>query len=306
MDIFQFQGLFLILAATTGYFLNNAESRKVSAFINVWINLPVLFFVTFLQNGFQVIEIKIFLAAIAYSIIMLVLALIITRNYEPSVRGSIIINSLFMNTINLPISILLAFGYAYSLSVAFAAYMTILRLPILMFIENYLSRSKIKEVKVSGKRRINISRYLPIIAFLVGGGLHYAIPDVNSFLTSNLVNSINLFIILIILYEFGYQLRGIVKDVTFTQLKGYFSPFVVISTSRLILSPILIYIVLLVLGITSRQAIGQIMVTGLMSPAITNVVWSRLYEFDIRIVVLSTLILTPICAVVAITFLLLY
>ncbi|QGA69093.1 hypothetical protein [Sulfolobus sp. E11-6] len=298
MDIFQLQGLFLLLSAILGYFLHNKLSVKIVSFVNNYINLPTIFFITYLQRGFEVSDAKIFLASVLYNFLMLAIVLYLTRDISPFVRGAVLINSIFMNTINLPFSILLVFRGNYEISATVAVAMATLRLPIAMIVFTYLNKGK---SLVPNGLMTNLSRYLPVIAFLVGSGLHYVI---GSILSENDVNTINLILILIVLYEFGYQIKRVIGEMKIENVIS--KPYIIIYISRLAISPILIFFILLVLGLTSKAIIEQVMVTGMMAPAITNVIWARIYGFDVETTVRSTLILTPIAVIVVIIFLLLY
>jgi len=303
VDIFQLQGLFLVLSAILGYFLHNRLSVRIVSFVNNWINLPLIFLVTYLQRGFEVSDAKIFLTSVIYNFLIFAIVLYLTREIEPFSRGSVLINSIFMNTINLPFSILLAFRGNYEISATVAVAMATLRLPIVMIIFTYLNKgiSVIHNTTNNSIIRTNLSRYLPVITFLIGGSLHYVVGSV---INVDIVNTINLILILIVLYEFGYQIRRVIGEMRIKDVTS--KPYMIIYISRILISRILIFLILISLGITSKIIIEQVMVTAIMAPAITNVVWARVYGFGTEIIVKSTLILTPISTIITIIFFILY
>jgi len=309
VDIFQFQGLFLLASAIIGYFLHNRLSIRIVTFINTWLNLPLIFLVTYLTRGFEISDVQIFLTSLIYNLSMLFIVLYLTRGIDSFARGSIIINSIFMNTINLPFSLLLVFRGTYDIAATFAVSATIMRLPITIITYSYLSRgnksNRVNNVSVNTNRSLTqLSRYLPVITFLIGGAMHYVIPNINSILNENVVNTINLVLIIVVLYEFGYQIRRVAGEITIKDITS--KPYIIIYVSRLLISPVIIFSTLLALGAFSRRIIEQVMVTAMMAPAITNVVWAKVYGFDTKIVVKSTIVLTPIATLLAIVFLIFY
>ena len=295
------QGVLFLLAGGLGFFLSRSRTpgrfANAVGFLNVWIALPGLFFVSYVTRGVVSEDVGVVAFGAVFTLAIVCLLLFASRGMTAAVRGTVVLNSAFVNAINLPFPILQVMMGTYTYAATFAATTNGIQIMAAKILQQHLGTGS------EGGARAVVTRAAPLIA--LGGGvlLHYAVwPAAPS---GDLVEGADLIenaLIAAIFLHFGAAL-----SMSLVGSGGAFAlgsrPFLATALSRCALGPVLALFLAIPLGVGSTAYLQMVFVAA-MPPAIINTLISRVYGFVADSSAKWTTVLTPINTVEAVVLLL--
>ena len=294
------QAVLFLLAGGLGFFLSFGRSpgrfAEAVSFLNVWIALPGLFFVIYVTRGIVSEDIGIVTFSVVFTLVIVWLLLIASRGMSGPVRGAVVLNSAFVNAINLPFPILQVMMGTYTYAATFAATTSAIQVVVARLLQQHLGTGS------GGGARASFARAAPLIALGAGVILHYVIwPAAPSDTLIEVADLIENVLIAAIFLHFGVALgRSLVGS---ERAFGIGSrPFLTTAFSRCVAGPILALLLAIPLGVGSTVYLQMVFVAT-MPPAIINTLLSRVYGFDTNSSARWTTILTPINTIEAVTLL---
>jgi len=279
------QGITFLVSGTLGYLSTRFNSAKnifnVTNLLNSWIIIPLLFYLSLLEIGITITSLNIFLTLLTYILITFPVLIFLTNKMQSDLRGSVIMASILMNSVNLPFSLLLVLKGSYSYAALYAAGVATIR-PFLA----YLTYILVHSIDKTKRNIINIPTLLPIISTICGGISHYFIA-----LPSIITNFIVVIGVSLVVYNFGMTLG--MSGLFFKVVKTKQS--IIVITFRAIVSPLLTLALSRYAYIgNENEIIREILLTSAMPPAITDAALARIYSFNVKYTVAITTFLTPI------------
>ena len=278
----------LLLAGLIGYLVRervSTQSKQALGTFNILFFMPLVMGVTFAKRGFHIQDIWVTGSVLTYVLIITPLILRLTRGLGAKRRAGIIIASIFPNSVNLPLPILLALRGDYSYAAVYAILINLIQVAYIAALATMLN---------PGKRgtRATIGFFIKGMTPLYGAALGYYV-----FLNGGIPPALQG------LLDFMRSL-GIFM---FVLAAGLSMPSLGLSTSvlrelkpviytRFLISPLL---VLFYFSVTSAQGYGvdwepfvQVLVESVMPPAVINVSYSAAFGFDTNYVAVSVVVLT--------------
>lgn len=294
------QAILFLLAGGFGFFLSRTRSPGSFAdsvsFLNVWIALPGLFFVIYVTRGIVSEDIGIVTFSAVFTLVIVWLLLAASRGMAGPVRGAVVLNSAFVNAINLPFPILQVMMGTYTYAATFAATTSAIQIVAARLLQQHLGTAS------GGGARASFTRAAPLIALGTGVLLHYVIwPAAPS---DNLVEGADLIenaLIAAIFLHFGVALGRSLAGSGHPFGLGS-PPFLATAMSRCVIGPVLALLLASPLGVGSEVYLQMVFVAT-MPPAIINTLISRVYGFDADSSARWTTILTPINTIEAVVLL---
>lgn len=295
------QGILFLLAGVLGFFLSSSRTpgrlAEAVSFLNVWIALPGLFLVIYVTRGVVSQDIGVVSFGAGFTLSIVCLLLFASRGMAAAVRGTVVLNSAFVNAINLPFPILQVMMGTYTYAATFAATTSAIQIMAAKILQQHLGTGS------EGGTRGVVTRAAPLIALGAGVLLHYAVwPAVPS---DGLIEGADLLenaFIAAIFLHFGVALgRSLMGSGRAFALRS--RPFLATALSRCVVGPVLALFLAIPLGTGSAVYLQMVFVAA-MPPAIVNTLISRVYGFDADSSARWTTILTPINTVEAVALLL--
>jgi len=115
------QGLVLLTSGVLGYLLASTWAGTVNVLkfvnpLNSWFVIPMLFFMGVIDRGLLPEDLNLFLLLVVYLLLIVPVILLMSKGMSRPTLGSVILAGAFMNSVNLPFSLLLilqgSYGYA--------------------------------------------------------------------------------------------------------------------------------------------------------------------------------------------------
>jgi len=295
------QAVLFLLAGGLGFILSRTRSAgrfaDAVSFLNVWIALPGLFFVIYVTRGIVSEDIGIVTFSAVFTLLIVWFLLIASKGLPGEVRGAVVLNSAFVNAINLPFPILQVMMGTYTYAATFAATTSAIQIVVARLLQQHLGTGS------RGGAKASFTRAAPLIALGVGVLLHYliwpAVPSVNLVEGADLLENA---LIAAIFLHFGVALgRSLMGSGHAFGLGS--RPFLVTALSRCVIGPLLALLLALPLGAGSAVYLQMVFVAT-MPPAIINTLISRVYGFDADSSAKWTTVLTPVNTAEAVAILL--
>jgi predicted permease len=278
------QGIVFLTAGIIGYLSSSLRSLmiilRITNLLNSWIIIPLLFYLSLLERGIGLVDLNIFLVLLTYVMIAFPILILLTKRLPSDLRGSVIMESILMNSVNLPFSLLLVIKGSYSFAALYAAGVTTIR-PFLAYLTYAIVYSKDKRIR----GRINLPTLLPIISTILGGMSHGFIS-----LPQLITNTIVILGVSLVIYNFGITLG--MTGLSLKVIKAKQSLIVIMFRS--FLCPLLTLIFSNIYLKGENEAIREILLTSAMPPAVTDAALARIYSFNVQFTVTITTFLTPI------------
>jgi predicted permease len=285
------QGILFLFAGTLGFIVSWVDSSGRFAgavgFVNIWVALPGLFFIIYLTRGILSEDAGIAAFSVVFIVVMLGFLMAASRGMAPEVRGAVMLNGAFVNSVNLPFPILQATMGTYSYAATFAVILNAAQILAARALQRRLRTGSV------GGLRESLSRAAPLAALGVGVLLHYiawpAVPSQEVAASADLFENL---LIAAIFVSFGASLyHSISKQ---GNALGFGSrPFRVTALSRVAVGPLLALLLASPLGIGSSVYIQMVFVAA-MPPAVINTLLARVYGFDEESTARWTAFLTPL------------
>lgn len=295
------QGVLFILAGSLGFFLSRTRTlgRLAGAisFLNVWIALPGLFFVIYFARGILPEDIGIVAFSATFILVLVGLLLVASRGMAADVRGTMVLDGSFVNSVNIPFPILQAIMGTYAYAATFAATTGTLQILVARMLQQHLGTG------TTGGARASLARTAPLVALAAGVLLHYplwpAVPSAGLLEGTDLIENA---LIAVIYLHFGAALgASLVEHGQGPRLAS--RPFLTTALTRCIIGPILALLLALPFGEGSAVYLQMVFVAS-MPPAILNTLMSHVYGFDADSSAKWTTILTPLNTAEAVALLL--
>jgi predicted permease len=285
------QGIIFTAAGALGVALSRlgtpVKNFRVISLLNVWIALPGIFLTVYLTRGLLFEDLGITIFTTIFILISLGLLVISTRSLDGKVRGSVIMNGTFVNSINLPFPILQVLMGTFSYAVAFATVSNMVHIFVAKALQVGLKTGPSSGVRGS------LARTVPLAAFAAGVLLHYTVwpASPSPVVIGETDTLLNLLIAVNFVY-FGISLGNSLR-VSRSQYSLLSRPFLTVALFRILIGPILAMGLAIPLGAGSAVYL-QMVFQATMPPAITSTVLAGIYGFDEAFSARSTTVLTPI------------
>ena len=242
-------------------------------FLIVYITAPIMLFMEMLKadlGGFSLGSV------VGMSLVYLVLCFAVSygmaRKLSDQEKGTVVINSTFINSIFLPFPIIYAFYGDLSIALLFALPTMIAHNTIGVFMASYWGHGKIgKQVLVKA------ITYPPLLGFLIG---LLARPFLSSFAATQAfgwLSNIGLSTVYLSLIFVGLA-TPLSKESLFVYRNRITG---LITLNRLLISPILALILIAIFN-TSGIVNSVVLIMALMPPAVTNLVMISRFNLDIK------------------------
>ncbi len=280
--------LFLLIAGVLGYTLRGRVSpfmRNLFGNVNILFFMPLVMGVTFAKRGFQVSDAWIVIGVMFYVTVMLVITLWLTRGYSPVKRVSLVMVSIFPNSVNLPFPLLLSLRGDYSYAAMFAVVINLVQV-VFVAVSAYIVLGR----KEGGFKALGflLKGLTPFLGAAVGLIIHKCCYQPNS-----------LWVFLDFLKSLGIFMFVFVAGLSMPSLStGIFKEHGIklVTINRFVISPmvVLIYSFLSIyLGLYyDYEALVQLIIESMMPPAVINVSYSAAFGFDTEVVAVSVVLLT--------------
>lgn len=242
-------------------------------FLIVYITTPIMLFTEMLKADLEGFSLS---SVVGMSLIYLALCFVVSygmsRNLDDRAKGTVVINSAFINSIFLPFPIIYAFYGDLSIALLFALPTMIAHNTIGVFLASYWGHGKV------GKRVfVKAVTYPPLLGFLAG---LLARPLLSEFVATQAfgwLSNIGLSTVYLSLIFVGLAIP-LSKESLFlyrNRIAG------LITLNRLLISPILALIVIAIFN-ASGIVNNVVLIMSLMPPAVTNLVMISRFNLDIK------------------------
>ncbi len=273
--------------------LSAERSYRVTGGLNRFVSAPGQYLVIYLLEGLAFSDLTTIFFAFLYAIIAVILAFSLTTNLgKLPVRGSVVLNSVFMNAINLPLPLLqlLTGSSQYAASYSVGSSLT-------QIISSKALQSATSSQKGSGTKFgfVDFVRFVPLMMVGVGAILHYTIwLNVQNASLSNIFETLLTFLLSLNFLYFGASLQKSIKSGSSKGTMKFRKPLILVGLFRTIIGPLITIGLALLFFLNNSNAFIELVFVGAMPPAITNTVLSGIYGFDESFSATSALIMTPV------------
>ena len=270
--------IFIGLGVFTKYFLGRywLIDRFVQVFNKIiyYVILPIVFVDTFAKRGLGLADLSILIITLAYIVISVVILFIVPLKKNGSLKKAVLITSIFQNHTFLGFPLLLIL---YNDITAAAMYSLIM----------FVSHISIAGILAGSKENIlySIAKIPVLYGFVFGILIHYTCY--RQYLAIEFVFSpFSTILSYGAVFVLGYTL-----PLTLGHVKEYIDALYITATWRLIASPLIHYILMLVVPMPLLYY-KEIMFLSFLPPAVTNTVIARIYNWKPEVVASITMILT--------------
>jgi len=279
------------------------KSYRISSLTNTFVSAPGQYFVIYLLEGIAVSDITIISFAFLYSLISVVASLGLTNSLgRLPIRGSVVLNSVFMNAINLPLPILQALTGSSIYAASFSVGLSLAQLVSSKILQTLIGTQERPGVKFDLRELI---RFVPLMMVVLGSVAHYAVwLKVETPALSESFETLLTFLLSLNFLYFGTSLQKSIRSEKTERMQKLKRPLLLVGIFRTIVGPLITIGLAVLFFSKTSDAFLQLVFVGAMPPAITNTILSGIYGFDEGFSATSALIMTPIC--VAEAFLLFY
>lgn len=287
------QALLYVVMGIIGFLLPlsplSNKSYRFTSYLN-FIAVPGQFFIIYLLRGVIVADIDVFLFTFLYSIITMFLILTLTNKMEKSLRGSTALNAVFVNSLNLPLPLLQVLTGSFTYAATYAAASNMAQLISAKTLQIRLNTHSQNKTSVRNLQAIEAA---PLLLLLIGVIFHYvALDSIQTISLSNSLNNILAFLLAINFLYFGASLQKSIQPKIIPRLTG--RPLMMIALFRVLLGPLVAISLAIFFFRTNGVAFSQLLFVSMMPPAIINTALCGIYGFDQNFSARSTLILTPL------------
>ena len=280
--------LVLLIAGILGYTLRGRAGpvmRNLLGNMNILLFMPLVMGVTFAKRGFQVSDAWIIIGVIFYVTVMLFITLWITRGYPPVKRVSLLMVSIFPNSVNLPFPLLLSLRGDYYYAAMFAVVINLVQV-VFVAVSAYIVLGR----REGGFRALGflLKGLTPFLGAAVGLIIHECCYHPNTLWAFlDFLKSLGIFMFVFVAgLSMPSLSTGILKEPGIR----------LVTINRFLIAPIvvLIYSFLSIhVGLYYEyEALVQLIIESIMPPAVINVSYSAAFGFDTEVAAVSVVILT--------------
>lgn len=278
----------LLVAGLLGYLLRNSFSnsiKKLLGNVNIVFFMPIVMGVTFAKRGFMIEDLWVAGAVVFYTITITTPLALITRNREPRRRASIIVSSIFPNSVNLPLPILLAIRGDYSYAAVFAIVINLIHIIYVSTLASLLlARTRGRKNTITFFIKGMTPLYGAVAGYYMG---QYSLVPTALWGFLEQVRSLGIFMFVLVA---GLSMPTLnVSRIPWDDIKT-------IAATRFVASPLLVIFYAWtsgLLGISySHEALVQVLVESVMPPAVINVSYSAAFGFDTEVTALGVVVTT--------------
>jgi hypothetical protein len=242
-------------------------------FLIIYFTLPILMFTEMLKMEID----RLSLGGIAgVSLVYLTLCFLVSywscRRLPSKEKGAVVFNATFFNSMFLPFPLIYAFYGDLSVALIFSLPIAILHNTLGVFMASYWGHGKVgKQVLVYA------TTFPPLVAFFIGV---LARPILSGFVSSSAFNALNVLglstvYLSLILVGLAIPLSKDSLLVFRNRIAG------LITVNRMLISPILALILVVVLNLVGTEK-NTIIIMSLMPPAFTNLVITSRFGLDVK------------------------
>lgn|GEM_PF-1820409 len=239
----------------------------------IYFTTPIMLFTEMLKANLEGFSLS---SVVGMSLVYLALCLAVSygmsRKMNDREKGTVVINSSFINSIFLPFPIIFAFYGDLSIALLFALPTMIAHNTIGVFMASYWGHGKIGKPVI-----IKAVTYPPLLGFLAGLLARPFIPGFVGTEVFGWLSNIGLSTVYLSLIFVGFAIP-LSKESLFVYRNRIAG---LITLNRLIISPILALIVIAIFN-TSGIVNNIVLIMALMPPAVTNLVMISRFNLDIK------------------------
>jgi len=272
--------LFIGLGVFTKYLLGKYKliDHSVQFFSKIiyYIILPLVFIDTFARRGLELADLSILIVSVTYVVISIVVLLFIPFKKNGALRKAVLLMSIFQNNVFLGFPVLLLLYNDISAAAMYSLIIFVLHISVAGLL-------------AGGRENIlySVAKIPVLYGFILGTLIHYTIY--RQYLSiAFILSPFHTILSYGAVYVLGYTL-----PLTLGHVREYMEVLYITSIWRLGVSPLIHYILLLLVPIPLLYY-KEIMVLSFLPPAVMNTVIARIYGWKPEVVASITMILTLI------------